>query len=74
MTERQPPVPDLDPHTAITLRWILRDILARRLKLTPVSENDLRMLIDMGLVELRGDEPALTPAGLAALTASGPAK
>ena len=67
MTEPQPPLSHLDLHTAITLRWILRDILAKRLKLTPVSENDLRMLIEMGLVELRDDEPALTPAGLAAL-------
>jgi hypothetical protein len=67
MSEPPPPLPDLDLHTRITLRWILHEILAKRLKLTPVSDNDLRMLVEMGLVEWRDDEPALTPVGLAAL-------
>jgi hypothetical protein len=67
MNEPPQPLPDLDLHTRITLRWILRDILAQRLKLTPVSDNDLRMLVEMGLVEWRDDEPALTAAGQAAL-------
>jgi hypothetical protein len=67
MSEPPPPLPDLDLHTRITLRWILRDILAKRLKLSPVSDNDLKMLVEMGLVELRDGEPALTAAGRAAL-------
>jgi hypothetical protein len=67
MTENQSPFLNLDLHTAITLRWILRDIAAKRLKLLPVSENDLHTLIEMGLVELRDNEPVLTPAGLAVL-------
>jgi hypothetical protein len=67
MSESSPPFPDLDLRTRVTLRWILRDILARRLKLTPVSDNDLRMLVEMGLVEWRDDEPSLTAAGRATL-------
>jgi hypothetical protein len=67
MSEPLPALSELDLHTRITLRWILRDILAKRLKLAPVSDNDLRMLVEMGLVEWRDDQPALTAAGLAAL-------
>lgn len=33
----------------------------------PVEEEDLRALTELGLVELHDDEPALTPAGAAAL-------
>ena len=35
--------------------------------MTPVTDDDLRTLIDMGLVEMRDDAPVVTPAGLAAL-------
>ena len=65
MTER--PLADLDLEKAIGLRWTLRDILGNRLKLTPVTDDDLRTLIDMGFVEMRDDAPVVTPAGLAAL-------
>ena len=65
MTER--PLADFDPERAISLRWALRDILSNRLKLAPVTDDDLRALIDMGLVEIRDDAPVVTPAGLAAL-------
>jgi hypothetical protein len=58
---------DLDLEKAIGLRWILRDILADRLKLAPIMDDDLRTLIDMGFVEMRDDVPVVTPAGLAAL-------
>lgn len=34
----------------------------------PVGEEDLRVLTELGLVELHDDEPALTPAGAAALS------
>lgn len=53
---------------AIALRWTLRDIQAGRLKLSPVSDDDLQVLIKLGLVELHGDEPVLTEAGAAVLS------
>jgi hypothetical protein len=56
-----------DRERAITLRWILRDIKANRLKLSPVDELDLRELIEMGLVETRNDVPVLTSAGIRAI-------
>jgi hypothetical protein len=67
MADDQSPFADIDLSKAIALRWILRDIKGKRLKLLPVDENDLHLLIDKGLVEIRNDEPVLTPAGLAAL-------
>jgi hypothetical protein len=56
-----------DRERAIALRWVLRDIKANRLKLSPVDQQDLRDLIDMGLVEMRNDAPALTNAGVSAI-------
>jgi hypothetical protein len=53
--------------TTIRLRWALRDIKARRTKLTPVSPEDLRTLIEAGLVEMRDDVPVLTSEGHRAL-------
>jgi len=67
MTDSSSPFADYDLERAIALRWTLRDIKAKRLKLTPVSDTDLRALIDLGLVELRDDEPVLTNAGHAVL-------
>jgi len=61
------PFANFDLDRAITLRWTLRDIKAKRLKLSPVSDADLRTLIDLGLVEMRDDVPVLTNAGHAAL-------
>jgi hypothetical protein len=52
---------------AIVLRWVLRDIKANRLKLSPVDQLDLEDLIDMGLVEMRNDAPVLTPADVDAI-------
>lgn len=49
---------------AIRLRWALRDVNGKRLKLSPVNPNDLRTLIDMGYVEMNNDEPIVTRAGL----------
>ena len=54
-----PPVEEID------LRWTLRDIHARRFKIMRLSDEDLQELINQGLVEMRGDEPVLTAAGLA---------
>jgi hypothetical protein len=52
---------------AIDLRWTLRDIQARRLKMSPVSDEDLKILTGLGLVEVRDEGLVLTPAGTAAL-------
>jgi hypothetical protein len=61
------PFANFDLEKAIALRWALRDILGNRLKLSPLRDDDLRTLIDLGLLEIRDDSPVVTPAGLAAL-------
>ena len=58
---------DFDLERAIALRWSLRDILGNRLKLSPLNDEDLRTLMDLGLVERRDDALVVTPAGRAAL-------
>jgi hypothetical protein len=52
-----------DRDRAIALRWVLRDIKSKRLKWSPVNQQDLRILVIMGLVEMRDDAPLLTNAG-----------
>jgi hypothetical protein len=64
MNEPKKGLASLGLDNAIRLRWALRDIKGKRLKLSPVDPNDLRALIDMGYVELRNDEPVVTGAGL----------
>jgi hypothetical protein len=44
MTNKPTPFADFDLERAIALRWALRDIKGKRLKLSPVSENDLATL------------------------------
>ncbi len=61
------PFVEFNLERAIGLRWTLRDIQARRLKMSPVSSEDLRILTDLGLIELRDAGPVLTQAGTAAL-------
>ena len=61
------PLANFDLEKAIALRWALRDIVAKRLKLTPVAEDDLQTLVELGVVELRDGAPVVTPSGLAAL-------
>lgn len=61
------PFAEFSLERAIALRWTLRDIQAGRLKLSPVSDEDLRVLTGLGLVELYDDEPELTEAGAAVL-------
>jgi hypothetical protein len=56
-----------DRDRAIALRWVLRDIKSNRLKWSPVNHQDLRILIIMGLVEMRDDAPVLTNAGFSAV-------
>ncbi len=61
------PFAEFSLETAIGLRWALRDIQARRLKLSPVSDQDLDVLSELGLVEVRDEGPVLTQAGTAVL-------
>jgi hypothetical protein len=61
------PFAQFDLEKAIGLRWTLRDIQARRLKMSPVSDEDLRTLTGLGLVDVRDEGIVLTPAGIAAL-------
>jgi hypothetical protein len=65
MTER--PFATFDLEKAIALRWALRDVVAKRLKLTPVGEDDLRILSELGYVEVQDGTPVVTQAGLDAL-------
>jgi hypothetical protein len=67
MTDNSNPFADLTLERAIALRWTLRDIKAKRTKLSPVGEGDLRALMELGLVEMRDDGPVLTNAGHAVL-------
>jgi hypothetical protein len=65
MTDR--PLANFDLEKAIALRWALRDIVANRLKLAPLKQDDLQTLIELGFVEMRDDVPVVTQSGLAAL-------
>jgi len=57
----------LNLDTAIRLRWALRDIRADRTAWSPVSPDDLAALIELGLVEMRNEMPALTYEGRSAI-------
>jgi hypothetical protein len=64
MTDQsRPPLSGLSLDTVIHLRWVLRDIKAKRTKFMPVSADDLRTLIEMGLIEMRDEVPVLTHEG-----------
>jgi len=67
MTDNSNPFAHLPLERAIALRWTLRDIKAKRTKLSPVGESDLGELTELGLVEMRDDEPVLTNTGHAVL-------
>jgi hypothetical protein len=58
---------NFDLEKAIALRWAMRDIVADRLKWTPLKPDDLQMLLELGFVEMRDGAPVVTPDGLAAL-------
>ena len=53
------PLAGISLDTAIHPRWVLRDIKGKRTKLSPVNLDDLRTLIEMGLVEMRDEVPVL---------------
>jgi hypothetical protein len=57
-------------HKGNGLRWVLRDLAANRLKLSPANEVDLQDLVEMKLVELRDGIPHLTIAGATAIISS----
>jgi hypothetical protein len=61
------PLAGLGVEKAIDLRWVLRDIKAKRTKLSPVSPDDLQTLIEIGLVQIRDEVPLLTNEGERAL-------
>jgi hypothetical protein len=61
------PFAKFDLEKAIALRWALRDIVAKRLKLTPTSDDNLRTLTELGYIEMRDSEPIATQSGLEAL-------
>ncbi|MGN8545338.1 hypothetical protein [Bradyrhizobium sp. CCBAU 53421] len=49
---------------AIRLRWVLRDIRARRFIVSPLDPADVQKLTQMGYVEIRDTLPALTTMGM----------
>ena len=67
MTETKNPFAHLSVDKSIALRWTLRDIKAKRLMPSPVSDEDLATLRDLGLVEMKNDVPVLTETGHEAL-------
>src|SRR6478752_597147 len=62
------PLAEFNLERAIGLRWTLRDIQARRLKMSPFSDENQAVLKDLGLIEVRDEGPVLTQAGIAVLT------
>src|SRR3954466_9399370 len=64
LTDR--PLAKLDLERAIALRWAMRDIIANRIKLTPLKPDDLHTLVELGLVEVRDGVPVVTERGLQA--------
>ena len=55
MSEPRQGLKSLGLENAVRLRWVLRDIKGNRLKLSPSHPNDLRILVDMGFVEIQTD-------------------
>ena len=64
MSEPRQGLKSLGLENAVRLRWVLRDIKGNRLKLSFPHPNDLRILVDMGFVEIQNDVPVITSAGL----------
>jgi hypothetical protein len=67
MTDDATPFADFSLERAIALRWTLRDIKGKRLRMSPASESDLATLSKLGLIEMQDDIPVLTQAGHRAL-------
>lgn len=62
------PFSKLDLEDALRLRWVLRDIKGKRLKWSPISPEDLKTLVEMGLVAMSDNQPTVTNAGLEAIS------
>jgi hypothetical protein len=67
MTDESDPFNGLDLQEAVDLRWTLRDIRAKRWKLSPLNPSHLEKLKSINLIEMHNDEPVLTKAGSDAL-------
>jgi hypothetical protein len=67
MTDESDPFNGLDLREIIDLRWTLRDISAKRWKLSPINPSHLEKLKSINLIEMHNDEPVLTKAGSDAL-------
>ncbi len=64
MTDRtQTPLAGLGLDTAIHLRWVLRDVKGRRTRFMPANPDDLQILAEMGLIEMRELVPTITCEG-----------
>lgn len=61
------PLAQFSLEKAIGLRWTLRDIQSRRLKMSPVGDEDLKILTELRLVEVREEGLVLTQAAIALL-------
>jgi hypothetical protein len=57
------PLTGLGLDAAIHFRWVLRDIKGKRTKMSPVSPGDLRILLEMGLIEMREEVPLVSNEG-----------
>jgi hypothetical protein len=58
---------DLPSDEGTHLRWSLRDIRARRWKMSPIKGAHMERLLEMGLIEMQDGIPVLTDAGLSAI-------
>jgi hypothetical protein len=67
MSDDTTPFADFSLERAIALRWALRDIKGKRLRMSPVSASDIATLSQLGLIEIQDDAPVLTQAGHDAL-------
>jgi hypothetical protein len=67
MTDESDPFSGIELQEAIDLRWTLRDIRAKRWKLSFLNPSHLKKLKLMNLIETNDDEPALTKAEFDAL-------
>jgi hypothetical protein len=64
MIDRTKGLASLGLDNALRLRWVLRDIRANRLKLSPPEPDDLKTLLNMGYIEMRDERPVVTGSGL----------
>jgi hypothetical protein len=63
MSEPKRNLASLGLDHAIRLRWVLRDIIGKRLKFSPIAPNDLLTLIDLGYIEMKDEVPTVYNSG-----------